>query len=91
MSEQKKVDKISDEDRLAIVKGRQEALNKAMVAERAVSEARIAELENRIKVRDTYLKYGLETTCKIDENTGSVSWPVETKVVQNQCELGEKE
>jgi hypothetical protein len=79
-----KVTSISQEDLDLINKARLKTLNAAYQAEKVVSEARIADLEQQVTVRNVYIKYGLTVDCKIDENTGFISRPEEESVNETE-------
>jgi hypothetical protein len=88
-----KVSNIQSEDLVLINNARGKLLTLASKADAAVAEAKIADLELQVIIRNTYLKYGLNIQCKVDETTGAVTYPETEKVVETETkeELNETE
>jgi len=70
-----KLTQISGEDLAPVVQARAGALELAAQAEKAYKDARVAELEYKVKVQELYISKGLDANCRIDMNTGTVTWP----------------
>lgn len=74
-----KVTEISKEELAPVVTARTKTLELAQVAEQAIKDARMAELEFKVQIQQMYLEKGLDANCRVDINTGVVTWP-EVKV-----------
>ena len=70
-----RITEISKEDMEPIVTSRTKAIESASVAEKALKDARLAELEFKVQIQQLYLAKGLDPNCKVDISTGVVSWP----------------
>ena len=70
-----KVTQISKEDMEPIVTARTKAIEAAAVAEKALKDARLAELEFKVQIQQLYLAKGLNPGCRVDISTGDVAWP----------------
>jgi hypothetical protein len=70
-----KVTQISKEDMEPIVAARAKAIEAASVAEKALKDARLSELEFKVQIQQLYLVKGLDPNCRVDVSTGSVAWP----------------
>jgi len=73
-----RVTQISKEEMEPIVTARAKAMEAAATAERALKEARMAELEFKVNIQQLYLMKKLDANCRVDISTGSVAWPDET-------------
>lgn len=60
-----------------IVETRTKAVESANIAEKAIKDARLAELEYKVQIQQLFLDKRLSPKCNIDMNTGKVSWPAE--------------
>jgi hypothetical protein len=74
-----KVTQISKEDMAPVLESRAKALDAAGNAERALKDARLAELEFKVQIQQLFLSKGLDPNCKLDTTTGNVAWPEEGK------------
>jgi hypothetical protein len=70
-----KVTQISKEDMEPIVVARAKAVEAATLAEKALKDARLSELEFKVQIQQLYLVKGLDPNCRVDVSTGSVAWP----------------
>jgi hypothetical protein len=68
---------ISKEEMEPIVAARSKVLEAAGVAEKALKDARLAELEFKVQIQQLYLAKGLDPNCKVEITTGTVTWPEE--------------
>jgi hypothetical protein len=85
-----KVTQISKEDMAPVLESRAKALDAAGAAERALKDARLAELEFKVQIQQLFLSKGLDPNCKLDTTTGNVAWPEEgTEPAAQQTELVE--
>ncbi len=66
-------EKITPEELKAIADAAVKRNNATQVAERAVLEARNAELQHQVTVQHVFMKYGLTFNDKIDDNTGVIT------------------
>lgn len=76
-----KVTEISKEQLAPIVTARAKTLELAAAAEQAIKDARMAELEFKVQIQQLYLEKGLDSNCRVDINTGAVTWPEEPVAV----------
>ncbi len=74
-----RVTQISTEEMAPVIAARAKALEVAGVAERALKDARVAELEFQVQIQQLYLAKGLDPNCRLDSTTGNVAWPDETQ------------
>jgi hypothetical protein len=74
-----KVTQISKEDMEPIVAARAKAIEAASVAEKALKDARLSELEFKVQIQQLYLAKGLAQNCRVDVSTGTVEWPKATE------------
>jgi hypothetical protein len=72
-----RVTQITKEEMEPVVTARAKALEAASVAERALKDARLAELEFKVQIQQMYLAKGLDPNCKVDISTGTITWPDE--------------
>jgi hypothetical protein len=72
-----KVSQISKEDLKPVVAAREKAMDVAKIAEQAMKDARLAELEFKVEIQQLYIAKGLDMNCRVDVSTGAVSWPEE--------------
>lgn len=72
-----RVTQISKEEMEPIVTARAKAMEAAATAERALKEARLAELEFKVNIQQLYLMKKLDANCRVDISNGSVTWPDE--------------
>ena len=72
-----KITKINEEQLTPIVSARTKTLELAQVAEQAIKDARMAELEFKVQIQQLYLEKGLDSNCRVDISTGVVTWPEE--------------
>jgi len=66
-------EKITPEELSAITEAAVKRNTATQVAERAVLEARNAELQHQVTVQHVFMKYGLTFNDKIDDNTGIIT------------------
>jgi hypothetical protein len=82
-----KVTTISKDVLEPVVVARNKAVELAHVAEAAIKDARLAELEFKVQIQQLYLEKGLDANCRVDIGTGQVTWPeepAENKKVEDQ-------
>ena len=72
MSERKQI--IEPEDLSVIAAAKQRAIMVATHAEKVVAEAKVAELEHRSTILQLFIKYGLDASTRINEQTGEISY-----------------
>lgn len=60
-----------------VIAARTKAVDLAQAAERAMKDARLAELEFKVQIQQLYLEKQLDQNCRVDINTGVVTWPEE--------------
>lgn len=72
-----RVTQISKEEMEPIVAARVKAMEAAATAEKALKDARMAELEFKVNIQQLYLMKKLDANCRVDISTGSVAWPDE--------------
>lgn len=72
-----KVTEISKEALQPVVAARTKAVDLAKAAEDAMKDARLAEMEFKIQIQQLYLEKGLHQDCRVDINSGTVTWPEE--------------
>jgi len=72
-----RITEISREQLAPIVTARTKTIELAQVAEQAIKDARMAELEFKVQIQQLYLEKGLNSNCRVDINTGVVTWPVD--------------
>jgi hypothetical protein len=70
-----RVTEISKEQLAPIVTARTKTIELAQAAEQAIKDARMAELEFKVQIQQLYLEKGLDSNCRVDINTGAVTWP----------------
>lgn len=70
-----KITEISKEQLAPIVTARSKTIELAQAAEQAIKDARMAELEFKVQIQQLYLEKGLDQNCRVDINTGVVTWP----------------
>jgi hypothetical protein len=75
MKMSERVNVLKPEELSAIVNAKNRAILAAQTAEKTVAEAKVAELEHRSTVQHIFLTNRLDITCKINEETGTVTWP----------------
>jgi hypothetical protein len=76
-----KTTKVEVEELKSIIDARTKGVETATVAERAVKDARIAELEYKLQLQQFFLERGLDPRCNVDISTGVISWPEEQEAV----------
>lgn len=72
-----KIMEISKEALQPVVDARTKAVDLAKVAEDAMKDARLAEMEFKVQIQQLYLENGLHQDCRVDINSGVVTWPEE--------------
>jgi len=72
-----KTTQVSKESLDPISGARQKAIDLANAAERAIKDARMAEMEYKILIQQLYLDNRLVTDCRVDLASGVVTWPEE--------------
>jgi len=72
-----KTTQVSKESLDPISVARQKAIDLANAAERAIKDARMAEMEYKILIQQLYLDNRLVTDCRVDLASGVVTWPEE--------------
>jgi hypothetical protein len=72
-----RVTQISNEELEPVVTARTKAAEAAQNAEKALKDAKLAELEFKVQIQQLYLAKGLDTNCKVDISNGSIAWPDE--------------
>jgi hypothetical protein len=72
-----KVTEINKEALEPVLVARDKAVELAQAADRAMKEARLAELEFKVQIQQLYLEKGLDSNCRVDITTGVVTWPEE--------------
>ena len=81
-----KVKKLSEKDMSRILNAKNKVTFVTTVLDKAIAEAKVAELEYNNVVQKIYLENSLNIACKIQED-GTVTWPAEKleemKVVEN--------
>lgn len=78
-----RITEINKEQLQPIVTARTKTIELAQVAEQAIKDARMAELEFKVMIQQLYLEKGLDSNCRVDINTGVVTWPdVPAEVVE---------
>lgn len=65
--------KLNDEALKAISNAKSRAILVAAQADKAVAEAKVAELEYRSVIQQAFIKYGLSLNDTIDERTGIIT------------------
>lgn len=73
-----RIERIGKEELTSIVTARNSALESSAAAEKAVNQAKILELEYRVLVQQIFLANNLKADCRVDQDTGIVTWPSET-------------
>jgi hypothetical protein len=79
-----KIVQIIKEDIEPIVAARAKVLEVAGIAEKALKDARLAELEFKVQIQQLYLAKGLDMNCKVDITTGTVTWPDEPQEIPSE-------
>jgi hypothetical protein len=74
-----RITQISKEDMDTVVDARAKAVEAATVAEKALKDARLAELEFKVQIQQLYLVKGLDPNCRVDITSGSITWPDATQ------------
>jgi hypothetical protein len=77
-----KLTQLSKEVLTTIETARVKAVNLASEADKAIANAKVAELEYRVIVQQVYLSNKLDAECKIDPTTGVITWPEEPVTVE---------
>ncbi len=70
-----RITEISKEQLAPVVTARTKTIELAQAAEQAIKDARMAELEFKVLIQQLYLEKGLDSNCRVDINTGVVTWP----------------
>lgn len=70
-----RVTQISKEEIEPVVAARGKVMESAAAAEKALKDAKLAELEFKVQIQQLYLSKGLDQNCRVDISTGMVSWP----------------
>lgn len=70
-----RITEIGKEQLAPIVTARTKTIELAQAAEQAIKDARMAELEFKVQIQQLYLEKGLDANCRVDINTGVVTWP----------------
>jgi hypothetical protein len=74
--------KLTDEERNIIAAAKNRAILSATQADKAVAEAKVAELEYRNIIQQIFIRYGLTVNDTIEEKTGIIT--VAKKTEQEQ-------
>jgi len=82
-----RVTQISKEDMEPSVAARTKAMEAAQAAEKALKDARLAELEFKVQIQQLYLVKGLNADCKVDISNGTVAWPEEKFIEETPVEV----
>lgn len=85
-----KITEISKEQLAPIVTARSKTIELAQAAEQAIKDARMAELEFKVQIQQLYLEKSLDQNCRVDINTGVVTWPedpLESVVEEQKSEV----
>lgn len=77
-----KVTQISNEALQPVITARAKAVDLAQAAEQAMKDARLAELEFKVQIQQLYLEKQLDQNCRVDINTGEVTWPEESTTAE---------
>lgn len=72
-----KLTQISKEELEPIITARGKALEAAKIADNALKDARLADLEFKVQIQQLYLAKGLDSNCQVDISNGAVAWPNE--------------
>jgi len=75
-----RVTQISKEEMEPVVVARGKAMEAASLAEKALKDAKLAELEFKVQIQQLYLAKGLDPNCRVDISTGQISWPDQNPV-----------
>jgi hypothetical protein len=86
-----KTTQISREALGPISGARQKAIDLANAAERAIKDARLAELEYKVLIQQMYLDNKLESNCRVDLASGTVTWPEEAPEEPSLVKYGSEE
>lgn len=70
-----RVNEVSKEALAPVIEFRIKAVELAQAAEIAIKNARTAELEYQVRIQKLYIDHGLTRDCKVDINTGAITWP----------------
>jgi hypothetical protein len=72
-----RVTQISKEELEPVISARAKAVDAAQNADKALKDARLAELEFKVQIQQLYLAKNLDANCKVDISNGVVAWPDE--------------
>jgi hypothetical protein len=70
-----RITQISKKDMEPVLAIRAKAMEAAGIAEKALKDARLAELEFKVQIQQLYLVNGLDPNCRLDIANGAVVWP----------------
>jgi hypothetical protein len=70
-----KTTRLELEELQGVVDARTKGVEAAKVADAAIKDAKIAELEYKIQLQQLFLEKGLDARCNVDVSTGVVTWP----------------
>jgi len=76
-----RITQISNAELEPVITARGKAVEAAQNADKALKDARLAELEFKVQIQQLYLAKGLDANCKVDISNGAVAWPDEAPVV----------
>lgn len=72
-----KITKVSVDVLKPVIESRVKAVEAAKVAEQAMKEARVAELEFKVQIQQFYIENNLNVNCRVNTDTGEITWPEE--------------
>jgi hypothetical protein len=66
---------IDKEELVPVINARTKAIEAATIAEKAVNNAKMADMEFKLSIQQLYIEKGLLQGCRVDITTGGVAWP----------------
>ncbi|MCK9567825.1 hypothetical protein M0R72_02595 [Candidatus Pacearchaeota archaeon] len=84
-----RVTQISKEELEPVVQARGKAVEAAQNADKALKDARLAELEFKVQIQQLYLAKNLDANCRVDISNGVIAWPDETAAPTETVVAGE--
>lgn len=81
-----KLTQVNKEELEPIITSRSKAVEAAQIAEKALKDARLAELEFKVQIQQLYLNNNLDANCRVDISTGEVAWPEEAPATTSDTE-----
>ena len=81
-----RVTQISKEELEPVVQARGKAVEAAQNADKALKDARLAELEFKVQTQQMFLEKGLDPNCRVDISNGTIAWPEEAVPAESSNE-----